>query len=55
MCGVNKDTMSDPTGYKIDVDEIESFSVGDFEMHPLVFNNEIHSYLNVGEPGAVNP
>lgn len=55
MRDVNKDMMPDPTGYKIDVDEVESFTVGDFEMHPLVFNNEIHSYLNVGEPGAVNP
>ena len=55
MRDVNKETMPDPTGYKIDVDAAESFTVGDFEMHPLVFNNEIHSYLNIGEPGAVNP
>lgn len=54
MRDVNKATMPDPTAYKIDTDKAESFSVGDFEMHPLVFTPEIHSYLNIGEPGAVN-
>lgn len=52
---LNTSILPDQTAYKLDPESAEAFEVGDFSMHPLVFTNEIHSYLDVGEPDAVNP
>lgn len=55
IANLNKSILPDETADKLDPGSSDASEVGDFDMHPLVFTNELHSYLDAGEPGGVNP
>jgi len=48
----NFDELQDQQGYKIDIETSPYFDLDSVKSHPLVWTNEIHSFMFEGEPGT---